>query len=310
MLGLLLYNTLWFVAAYIITAGISAETLGSMSGSMFSLAAIAVVAYRVRTWLARLDANRSQMIGTVSHELRNNLTGMLGLTEVVMSMPDLAPTEAHELIEMAHHQAVDATEIVEDLLTASRLEGAALTLSAEAVDVNQEVTNTARRFTGAGADIEISLAGSPPPVWADALRTRQIIRNLLSNAIRYGGESIAISTRLQGDRVEIVVTDDGDGVSAGDEGTIFLPYSRSTNGRRDKSSIGLGLWISRQLAHGMGGQLEYKRARGLTEFVLGLPAAGSSGNQEYADVGTLSGKRVVTVESAGRANMAGAFSAA
>lgn len=102
MVGLLVYNALLFSAGSINSAGTTAETLGSLAGSIFSLGAIAVVVYRVRTWLARLDANRSQMVGTVSHELRNNLTGMLGLTDVVMSMPDLAPSEAHELIGMAH----------------------------------------------------------------------------------------------------------------------------------------------------------------------------------------------------------------
>lgn len=307
MVGLLIYNTLWFTVASVYSAGITAEAFGSLSGSLFTLVATAVVIYRVRTWLARLDANRSQMVGTVSHELRNNLTGMLGLTDVVLSMPDLAPSEAFELIGMAHQQAVDATEIVEDLLTASRLEGAAMTFSSEEVDINAEVTGTARRFSGAGSDFDVSLADNAPLVWADALRTRQIIRNLLSNAIRYGGESVTISTRLSGDRIEVAVADDGDGVPTEDESTIFLPYRRSTQGRRDKASIGLGLWICRQLAHGMGGQLEYKRAGGLTEFILSLPVVGPGENLEHEDMAALSGKRAITVESAGRANMTGAF---
>ena len=245
------------------------------------------------------------MVGTVSHELRNNLTGMLGLTDVVLSMPDLAPTEALELIGMAHQQAVDANEIVEDLLTASRLEGAAMTFSSEEVDINAEVRDTTRRFKGAGTDIEISLADTSPLVWADGLRTRQIIRNLLSNAIRYGGESVSISTRLSGAEVEVVVADDGDGVPAEDEGTIFLPYRRSTQGRRDKASIGLGLWICRQLAHGMGGQLGYERAGGITEFVLRLPVAGPDRILEHKEAGTRSGKRAITVDTAVRANISG-----
>ena len=78
MVGLLAYNTLWIIVASVNSAGNTASTIGVLSGSLFTLGAIAVVVYRVRTWLARLDANRSQMVGTVSHELRNNLTGMLG----------------------------------------------------------------------------------------------------------------------------------------------------------------------------------------------------------------------------------------
>jgi len=86
--------------------------------------------------LCRLDANRSQMLGTVSHELRNNLSGVLGLTDVVANLEDLEPAEAQELVTMANQQALDAIEIVEDLLTASRLEQAVLNAETSPVDVN------------------------------------------------------------------------------------------------------------------------------------------------------------------------------
>jgi signal transduction histidine kinase len=275
MVGLLLYNAVWFVGSSIAATGTTAESLGSLSGNLFILGAVGVVIYRIRSWLGRLDANRSQMVGTVSHELRNNLTGMVGLTDVVVSMPGLQPAEAHELIEMAHQQALDATEIVEDLLTASRLEGSALTLSAGEVDVNAEVVDTARRFQGTGVEISLSLETDLPPACADALRIRQIIRNLLSNATRYGGPEIRIKTGSEAGSVRIAVVDSGDGVPSEDEATIFLPYRRSTKGRRDAASVGLGLWICRQLAHGMDGELIYRRVDGHTEFVLTLPSIAS-----------------------------------
>jgi signal transduction histidine kinase len=275
MVGLLLYNAAWYVASSLNASGIDAESLVDLTGSMFTVGATSLVIYRVRGWLGRLDANRSQMVGTVSHELRNNLTGMVGLTDVVVSMPDLQPSEAHELVAMAHRQALDATEIVEDLLTASRLEGSALTLSAGEVDVNVEVVDTARRFQGTGTEIGLSLEDDLPLAWADALRTRQVIRNLLSNAIRYGGPEIRIKTGSQAGSVHVSVVDSGDGVPAEDEATIFLPYRRSTKGRRDAASVGLGLWICRQLAHGMGGELIYRRADGYTEFILALPSIAS-----------------------------------
>jgi signal transduction histidine kinase len=275
MVGLLLYNAAWFVASSLNASGADADALVDLSGSLFTVGAIAVVIYRIRGWLGRLDANRSQMVGTVSHELRNNLTGMVGLTDVVVSMPDLQPSEARELVAMAHQQALDATEIVEDLLTASRLEGSALTLSAGEVDVNAEVVDTARRFQGTGTEIGLSLEDTLPLAWADALRTRQVVRNLLSNAIRYGGPEIQIRSSHDAGTVLVAVVDNGDGVPTEDEATIFLPYRRSTKGRRDAASVGLGLWICRQLAHGMGGGLDYRRSDGLTEFVLALPSMAS-----------------------------------
>ncbi|HEY4607081.1 MAG TPA: HAMP domain-containing sensor histidine kinase, partial [Acidimicrobiia bacterium] len=217
----------------------------------------------------RLDANRSQMLGTVSHELRNNLTGILGLSELVKS-EGLDPDEVVELMGLVHNQAVDATEIVEDLLTVSRIERAALTIDLEPVDVGAEIRTTARRFMGEGVDVSVDVGTAIPPVSADALRVRQILRNLISNAVRYGGPTIRVGAHHLDGVVLVSVTDDGDGVPVADIGTIFLPYKRSTGTRRDASSIGLGLWICRQLAHAMGGSLEYVRADEATSFVLTL----------------------------------------
>ena len=271
LIGLLAYMTAWYVAAYLNGSGVSAESVGVMAGGLLTMAAVVAVMISVRRWLGRLDAARSQMVGTVSHELRNNLTGVLGLTEVVATMTDLEPTEARELLVMAHQQAVDASEIVEDLLTVSRLEGSALTTSREAVDVNEEVVAMARRFQGTGTDLGLALDEDLPSAWADPLRLRQTIRNLISNAIRYGGPMVVISTGESGDAIQVVVRDDGDGVPPEDEATIFLPFRRSTRGRRDPSSIGLGLWVCRQLAHAMGGHLVYQRREGWTEFLLTIP---------------------------------------
>ncbi|CAN5869397.1 hypothetical protein BH23ACT5_BH23ACT5_12620 [soil metagenome] len=271
MAALLTYATAWYVVAALSTGMV--DTWASLIGDLFLVAALVMVIFRVRRWLGRLDANRSQMLGTVSHELRNNLTGVLGLTEVVATINDLEPAEARELIGMANQQATDATAIVEDLLTASRLEGSELTLTSEKVDINAEVTATAHRFRGTGTAIGLTLADDLPAVWADSLRVRQAIRNLLSNAIRYGGPNITVATRHSADTVEVTVRDDGEGVPPDDAKTIFLPYRRSTQGRRDASSIGLGLWICRQIAHMMGGSLEYQRRGDFTEFVLTLPTA-------------------------------------
>lgn len=271
LIGLLAYMTAWYVAAFLNGSGVSAESVAVLVGGLLAMAAVVAVMISVRRWLGRLDATRSQMVGTVSHELRNNLTGVLGLTEVVATMVDLEPAEARELVTMAHQQAVDANDIVEDLLTVSRLEGSALTTSREAVDVNEEVVATTRRFQGTGAEIGLALDDDLPTAWADPLRLRQTIRNLVSNAIRYGGPTVVISTGQSGDAIQVVVGDNGDGVPSEDEATIFLPYRRSTKGRRDPSSIGLGLWVCRQLAHAMGGHLVYQRREGWTEFLLTIP---------------------------------------
>ena len=141
----------------------------------------------------------------------------------------------------------------------------------KAVNVNAEVETTARRFSGEGVGLSVQTTANLPLAEADELRVRQILRNLVSNAVRYGGSSIRITTLAVGDGIQVTVADDGEGVPPEDETTIFLPYRRSTRSSH-AASVGLGLWISRQLADAMGGSLDYRRVDGWTEFVLTLGA--------------------------------------
>ena len=269
----LAYLTAWYALAFLNGGETPSGRIGDLFGGLFAVGAIVAVMIRVRTWLGQLDANRSQTIGTVSHELRNSLTGVLGFTELAAEAFGDDASEVRELVLAAHRQAVDANEIVEDLLTTSRAEASALRVRAGPVDVNSEATTVARRFHGAEREVRLQLAEGLPEAQADALRVRQAVRNLVSNAIRYGGSDISIITGVAGGRVELIVRDNGEGVPVEDEGSIFLPYRRSTRGRQDPDSIGLGLWVCRHLAQAMGGDLEYRRNESDTEFVLTLPVA-------------------------------------
>ncbi len=267
---------------------LSQDVVVDLVGVLVTVGALVWVLHRLRSWLSRMDADRSQMVGTVSHELRNALTAMIGLTELVAS-GQLDEAEGRELSSLAHTQALDAAEIVEDLLTASRLEYSALTVSLAPTDVAGELEATVRRFatvspTGPGDVLQPvrSLASGPlPMVSADPLRLRQVLRNLISNALRYGGDEVCVSAEFVDGLVRVTVSDDGDGIPPGEVESVFLPYRRSTAGHHVES-VGLGLWICRELSKQMGGRLEYRRrldAAGSewTEFVLTLsPVAASS----------------------------------
>lgn len=269
----LAYVTVWYTLAFLNGGEVSPGRLSDLLGSVLAVGAIVAVMIRVRSWLGQFDAARSQTIGTVSHELRNSLTGVLGFTELAAEVSGDDASEARELVLAAHRQAVDAKEIVEDLLTGSRAQASALRVSADPVDVNEEASTVARRFHEAEREVHLQLAEGLPSAVGDALRVRQAVRNLVSNAIRHGGPEITIITREVGRRVQLIVRDNGDGVPVEDEGSIFLPYRRSTHGRQDPDSIGLGLWICRHLAQAMDGDLEYRRDEPFTEFVLTLPMA-------------------------------------
>ena len=203
----------WYGVAYFAGTVGTLESVGVFVGVIITVGSVGLVVWHVRRWLGRLDANRSQMLGTVSHELRNNLTGMIGLTDLVSEEAGISEDETKELIGLAHDQAMEAAEIVEDLLTVSRLERSALTVDMTAVDLLQEVETVARRFAGEGTLVSIE-SGGVGPAHANPLRVRQILRNLISNAVRYGGPNIEVRTNAVGDRVTVTVTDDGDGVPA------------------------------------------------------------------------------------------------
>ena len=107
-------------------------------------------------------------------------------------------------------------------------------------------------------------------VWGDQLRIRQIIRNLVSNARRYGGTQRELHVKVHHDPIRISVRDDGQGLVAGLAGRLFEPLA--TGGA--SGSLGLGLAVSRQLARAMGGDLEFDRRSGWTVFELILRRIG------------------------------------
>jgi signal transduction histidine kinase len=107
----------------------------------------------------------------------------------------------------------------------------------------------------------------------DDARVRQILRNLLTNAVRYGGPNVAIEAIPDGDGVAITVTDDGDGVPEEAWERIFEPYQRGHETPGLPGSVGIGLAISRQLASLMGGDLTYRFEDGLSLFRLTLRGA-------------------------------------
>ena len=117
-----------------------------------------------------------------------------------------------------------------------------------------------------------TVAGRPVLAWADPLRLRQILRNLLSNAVRYGAGDIRIEAVRRGSAVEVRVIDHGPGIPPADRDRVFQPYARV--GPVVPGSIGLGLAVSRRLARLMGGDLVYLGDHPAT-FQLTVPTPGS-----------------------------------
>ena len=264
------YTTLWYLL--IISRDSPVQELATTFRTIFIVAVIVLVLISVSRRMLMLELQRSQLLGSVSHELRNQLTGVMGMIDLALDEEAApAPREVRDLISLARREAADATDLIEDLLTASRMESNVLDVTFEPVDLDLEVARVVDHYPSDGMSIQHTGPRSGVVALADQVRLRQVLRNLLSNAVRYGGHSISISVHPEGAIVHIKVLDDGPGVPAGEEETIFLPYRRAANVLRHRSSVGLGLWISRRLAKAMGGDLTYGRVNTQTVFQLTLP---------------------------------------
>ncbi len=250
------------------------------------LALLGAVAEMVGSFWERVDAqnrleelvrSKDELVAAVSHELRTPLTAVLGLAvELSQRWPSLAAAEISEFTTIISEQSRDMADIVEDLLVAARADLGTLSIRPDKVDLRAEVdsvisTGSVRvRSGGLGVDGEAVYA------WADPLRCRQVIRNLVTNALRYGGDQVRVQVKADGGRAVVEVADDGQGL-AGDEGArVFEPYYRARQAPTQPGSVGLGLAVSRQLARLMGGDVRYLRRDGWTVFSLELPGAATS----------------------------------
>ena len=223
-----------------------------------------------REGLEELAEAKDRFIATVSHELRTPLAAVVGFSgELADGLEMYSPEEIAEMVVLISSQSQEVAQLVDDLLTAERAASGNLTISPRSIDLLDECRSIVDSL---GVELDVAIVGDPSMAWADTLRTRQIVRNLLTNAYRYGGKTVRVEVSNHRNLASLVVSDDGPGVRGIDAEHIFDPYYRSqspSDARPD--SVGLGLAVARQLARMMGGDLVYRRRGGWTRFELSLP---------------------------------------
>lgn len=221
--------------------------------------------------LERLVEAKDEFIASVSHELRTPLTAVLGLAaELSESYDELDEATKQEFIRLVADQAAEVAAIVDDLLVAARADTGSVTLMREPVDVRWAVEGVLAALPGArDAVFEVTGDGIAS---GDPQRIRQIIRNLLTNAVRYGELPGRVDITRDGDHVAVAVSDKGPGIAPEMADRIFEPYERAHSVATQPNSVGLGLSVSRWLAEKMGGSLVYEND-GMSTFRLRLPIA-------------------------------------
>ena len=224
------------------------------------------------TELAQL---KSDFVSVTSHELRTPLTSIIG-SLATLARPELAPTDpsAQQLLASAQRQADRLKRLIEDLLTASRLDSRALPLRIEPMDIAEFVREAVRSLPAADEVVTLDIAADLATLHADPDHVRRIVVNLVENALKYApGSNIEVIVKGSGSEVWLSVVDHGPGVPYELHDHIFDRFTQvGKHATRIKGGTGLGLSIVRGLADAMGGRVWYEpTVGGGATFSLALP---------------------------------------
>ncbi len=225
--------------------------------------------------LATADERRRRLLADVTHELRTPLTVVQGQLEGAID--GVYPRDEEHLraiLDETRHMA----RIIEDLRTLSLAESGALSLTREAVAIGEIVDDAVEAYRGqadaAGVTLAAAVEQRLPLVDVDTTRVRQVLENLLSNALRYtprGGRIDVTAVHDRADAVAVSVSDTGRGIPPADLGRVFDRFQRAA----DSQGTGLGLSIARDLVRAHGGEIAVEsdgEGRGAT-FRFTLPVA-------------------------------------
>jgi signal transduction histidine kinase len=231
------------------------------------------------------DANRakSEFLASMSHELRTPLNAILGFSEVIKEEL-FGPVGLAKYVDYAHdvHKSGQhLLDLINDILDLSKIDAGRVDLREEEISVTGLITDSAslvrERAQKCGVGLEVmQMSSNLPPILADRRLLKQILLNLLSNAIKFtpaGGRVTIKAAQSAEGAMRITVADTGIGMSAQDIATAMSPYGQiDSRIARKHQGTGLGLPISRSLAHMHGGELEVDSRRGAgTSITLTLP---------------------------------------
>jgi signal transduction histidine kinase len=224
---------------------------------------------------------REDLVASVSHELRTPLTSITGYVELALDNEEL-PSSVRRNLEVAQRNAERLLEIVADILAASAASrrGVDLTIDRKRTDLASVVQSAIESAAPRAAERRISIDGSgieETIAFADPNRIRQVVDNLVSNAVKYGrdGGRVAVGATQDGVHAWIVVRDDGAGIPAQEQPRVFERFFRSDAVRNTTThGSGLGLAISRDIVRAHGGEITVQSSPGMgSTFVVRLPVS-------------------------------------
>lgn len=202
---------------------------------------------------------KSQFVTALSHELRTPLQAITGFVENLQTL-ELSPEQRHEALHRIELAIAHILSIVDDVLDLARVEAGAMPIEMADVDAHEIIAASVGLLQPLTerSGIEVECTGAPVTIRADSRRLRQVLINLLSNAVRFSpaNSTIRVETEVGGGWGKIHVIDDGPGIPAELLARLFVPFDRLGADAGREGGAGLGLVLARRLTEAMAGALE------------------------------------------------------
>lgn len=234
--------------------------------------------------LRRLSALRADFVSLVSHELRSPMAAVIGAARTLEDRwRTLAPEQREAFLALIADETTRLAALIGDVLDTSRIEAGTFSYRFEDVDLGRLVAEAVDAATLAQQDVRVvaSIVPSPPTIRGDRERLRQVLANLIDNAVKYSpeGGTVRVTVAAENGEARISVADEGPGIPADQQHRIFEKFGRADVPGGSKPGTGLGLFIARSIAEAHGGTIAVRsRPEAGATFTLTLPAreAGAS----------------------------------
>jgi signal transduction histidine kinase len=235
--------------------------LGRMVGSAVQNIRAFSAEHRTVEELRRLSALRADFVSMVSHELRSPMASLIGSARTLRERwRQLEPDKRDSFLDLIAHETTRLSALVDDVLDTSRIEAGTFGYSFEDVDLDRLVRDSVEAAERSQEDVRVtaSVRQELPTIRGDRDRLRQVLANVLDNAVKYSpaGTEVHVDAYTANGRVYVDVSDDGPGVRSEDRELIFEKFGRVSRGREGKPGTGLGLFIARSIAEAHGGTLD------------------------------------------------------
>jgi signal transduction histidine kinase len=226
--------------------------------------------------LRRLSALRADFVSLVSHELRSPMAAVIGAARTLHGRwRELTPEQRESFLALINDETSRLARLIDDVLDTSRIEAGTFSFTFSDVDLGELLRDVVAAAELTQDEVQLTTeVGTLPPVRGDRERLRQVIQNLVDNAVKYSsaGGRVHVSARTDNAHVLVDVVDEGPGIVPEDRELIFEKFGLSSGGTT-KPGSGLGLFIARSIAEAHGGTLGVQSVleRG-SVFRLELPA--------------------------------------